>query len=199
VLASLSPLDSSRFCRIKAAASLLLQPNFLLTPLPPKVVDGFVGRRLSGGAFAPFTGDHEWVDGTTGAWMALHVITAMCVTLFLPRLTKAFPSALAGILTPTIVEWALVRQVGHSTTVIEDVSSVAGSFPIPVWFDDDYNMPTFNGTMIGKVWVTSVLVACIGMLEAQMTLSVIDDMTATKGNRNQECIGQGVGNFVSGV
>jgi SulP family sulfate permease len=32
-----------------------------------------------------------------------------------------------------------------------------------------------------------------------MTLSVIDDMTATKGNRNQECIGQGVGNFVSGV
>jgi len=146
-------------------------------------VDAVFGRRLSGGAFAPFTNGEAWVDGTTGAWMAVHVIVAIAVTLGLPRLTKAFPSALAGILSPTIVEWALVRPLGFKTNVIEDVSSVAGTFPIPVWFDSDYDMPAPSANVLGKVWVTAVLVACIGLLEAQMTLSLIDDMTGTKGNR----------------
>mmetsp|Transcript_2393 Transcript_2393/g.4432 ORF Transcript_2393/g.4432 Transcript_2393/m.4432 type:complete len:688 (-) Transcript_2393:53-2116(-) len=156
-------------------------------------------RRLGGGAFAPFTDGEEWVSGTTAIWMAVHVLVAMFVTVMLPRISKAFPSALAGILTPTIVEWAIVRPIGHKTNVIEDVSSVAGSFPIPVWFDSQYNMPSLSFDLIGKIWVTSVLIACIGMLESLMTLSLIDDMTATKGNRNQECIGQGTGNIISGI
>ena len=128
----------------------------------------------------------QWVSGTTAMWMAIHVLVAMFVTTALPRLTKAFPSALAGILTPTLVEWALVRQIGHRTNVIEDVSSVAGSFPIPIWFDSQYNMPSLSFDLLGKIWVTSVLIACIGMLESLMTLSLIDDMTGTKGSRNQE-------------
>jgi len=156
-------------------------------------------RRLGGGAFTPFTNDEEWVTGSTAVWMAVHVLVAMFVTIMLPRLTKAFPSALAGILSPTIVEWALVRPIGHKTNVIEDVSSVEGSFPIPVWFDSQYNMPSLSFDLLGKIWVTSVLIACIGMLESLMTLSLIDDMTGTKGDRNQECIGQGTGNIISGM
>ena len=156
-------------------------------------------RRLGGGAFTPFTNDEEWVTGSTAVWMAVHVLVAMFVTIMLPRLTKAFPSALAGILSPTIVEWALVRPIGHKTNVIEDVSSVEGSFPIPVWFDSQYNMPSPSFDLLGKIWVTSVLIACIGMLESLMTLSLIDDMTGTKGDRNQECIGQGTGNIISGM
>ena len=132
--------------------------------------DDSSGRRLGGGAFAPFTNDEEWVTGSTALFMAIHVLVAMFVTILLPRLTKAFPSALAGILSPTIVEWALVRPLGYKTNVIEDVSSVEGSFPIPIWFDSQYTMPNLTFDLLGKIWVTSVLIACIGMLESLMTL-----------------------------
>ena len=41
-------------------------------------------------------------------------------------------------------------------------------------------------------------VAVVGLLESLMTQSLVDELTDTKTDRNQECIGQGVANTATG-
>jgi SulP family sulfate permease len=41
-------------------------------------------------------------------------------------------------------------------------------------------------------------VAVVGLLESLMTQHIVDDLTDTKSNRNQECIGQGLANTATG-
>ena len=44
----------------------------------------------------------------------------------------------------------------------------------------------------------SVAVAVVGLLESLMTQNIVDDLTDTKSDRNQECIGQGIANTATG-
>jgi SulP family sulfate permease len=41
-------------------------------------------------------------------------------------------------------------------------------------------------------------VAVVGLLESLMTQNIVDDLTDTKSNRNQECVGQGLANTATG-
>jgi SulP family sulfate permease len=38
----------------------------------------------------------------------------------------------------------------------------------------------------------------VGLLESLMTATIVDDLTDTSSDKNQECIGQGIANFVTG-
>jgi len=40
--------------------------------------------------------------------------------------------------------------------------------------------------------------AAVGLLESLLTASIVDDMTDTGSNKNRECVGQGVANFITG-
>jgi len=44
----------------------------------------------------------------------------------------------------------------------------------------------------------AITLAAIGLIESLMTLTLIDEMTETRGRSNRECVGQGVANIVSG-
>lgn len=44
----------------------------------------------------------------------------------------------------------------------------------------------------------SAAVAVVGLLESLMTAQIVDELTDTKSNRNQECIGQGIANTATG-
>jgi SulP family sulfate permease len=44
----------------------------------------------------------------------------------------------------------------------------------------------------------SIAVAVVGLLESLMTQNIVDDLTDTKSNRNQECVGQGLANTATG-
>ena len=43
-----------------------------------------------------------------------------------------------------------------------------------------------------------MILAAIGLIESMMTLTLIDEVTETRGRGNRECIGQGVANVVTG-
>lgn len=45
---------------------------------------------------------------------------------------------------------------------------------------------------------TSVILCLVGLIESLLTLSLIDEMTDTRGRGNKECVGQGVANTVNG-
>ena len=44
----------------------------------------------------------------------------------------------------------------------------------------------------------SLAIAVVGLLESLMTTSIVDELTDTKGDKNQECIGQGIANTATG-
>lgn len=156
-----------------------------------------------GGAFAPFTNGLPWVDPVMGGWMTFHIIITVATYIIVSRKTNLIPGSLAGIIVSTVLEWALVRQIGFETNTVADLASVAGSFPVPVWVDTKYDyksmMPPLTGKVISEIWVTSLTVAAIGLLESLLTLQIIDELTKTKGNSNREAFGQGLGNFLCGM
>jgi len=43
-----------------------------------------------------------------------------------------------------------------------------------------------------------VILAAVGLIESLLTLSLIDDVTNTRGRGNRECVGQGIANTVTG-
>ena len=40
--------------------------------------------------------------------------------------------------------------------------------------------------------------AVVGLLESMMTAPIVDDLTDTPSDKNRECVGQGIANFVTG-
>ncbi len=70
------------------------------------------------------------------------------------------------------------------------VKRKAGHFKIPA-----INV-TFHDFFI--IFGLAITLAAIGLIESLMTLTLIDDITETRGHGNRECIGQGLANIVSG-
>ncbi|MCP4234762.1 MAG: SulP family inorganic anion transporter, partial [Aestuariibacter sp.] len=66
-------------------------------------------------------------------------------------------------------------------------------------------LPSFAIPMVPFTWETfmivlptAVILCLVGLIESLLTLTLIDEMTDTRGRGNKECIGQGVANTVNG-
>lgn len=73
---------------------------------------------------------------------------------------------------------------------------IAGGLPRPAWWD--FTLPSLS---LGTLWIIlpfSLILAGVGLIESLMTLTLIDELTETRGRSNRECIGQGVANVVCG-
>ncbi|MFI4912807.1 MAG: SulP family inorganic anion transporter [Sedimentisphaeraceae bacterium JB056] len=57
----------------------------------------------------------------------------------------------------------------------------------------------FNFKSISIIFGLALTLAAIGLIESLMTLTLIDELTETRGSGNRECIGQGIANIVSGL
>jgi len=134
-------------------------------------------------------GQSQWMQGQA-LWIMLGLVTlTMAIIHYLPRLTKAIPSSLAAIITVTV----LVIVLGMDSRTVGDMASIAGG------------LPTLHIPMVPLNWETlkivlpySVILAAIGLIESLLTLSLIDELTETRGRGNKECVGQGVANTVTG-
>jgi len=144
-----------------------------------------------GQPFEVFTDDVPFVTGVEAVWVAVEVTVTFLIAFLLPRYSTAIPSSMVGIAVATAIEWAIVRQTGSETTTVEDLSSVAGSFPKIIFLNDEYNLPRINGDLIATVLPTAILVAVVSLVESLMTLELIDEITDTVGNPNREACGQG--------
>ncbi|MGA1100233.1 MAG: SulP family inorganic anion transporter, partial [Opitutales bacterium] len=105
------------------------------------------------------------------------------------KLTTQLPSSLAAIGTVTLV----VIGLDLDTLVVRDMASIGGelpslvSFTIPLNWDTLYFIAPF-----------SFILAAVGLIESLMTLTLIDELTETRGNSTRECLGQGVANVATG-
>ena len=123
-----------------------------------------------------------------GIMLGLIALT-MAVIFLLPRLTKRFPAALAGI----VVVSAVVILGGIPTTTVGDLSSIAGGLPVFGVPDVPYTFETLR-----IILPYAFILAGIGLIESLLTLTLIDGMTETKGQKNRECAAQGLANVITG-
>lgn len=134
------------------------------------------------------TGTH-WISGSS-LWILLGLIgLSMAIIHFLPKFIKAIPSSLAAIITVTL----LVKVFNIDTPSIGSIASIKGGLP-------QFHFPmiplTFEAFKIVAPY--ALILALVGLIESLMTLQLIDEVTETRGNGNRECLGQGLGNIVTG-
>jgi len=179
-----------------SAGMLRLGKYIRMVPYP--VMLGFVNglaiviflSQLQHFQIAQTDGSHSWMSGAT-LWIFLGLILlTMLITHFLPKLTSAFPASLAAIITTTL----LVIGLDIDTNTVGDLASIKGSLP-------EFHLPAvpFSLDTLMIILPYSVILAAVGLIESLLTLSLIDDVTNTRGRGNRECIGQGLANTATGL
>ena len=74
---------------------------------------------------------------------------------------------------------------------------ISGGLPRPAWWD--FTLPPATLLTLWIILPYSVILAAVGLIESLMTLTLIDELTETRGSSNRECVGQGVANVACGV
>ncbi|GGD09268.1 SulP family inorganic anion transporter [Aureimonas glaciei] len=117
------------------------------------------------------------------------VAVALAIIYGLPLVTKAVPSPLVAIVVVTIA--AVLLQIDVRT--VGDMGALPSTLPSFLLPDVPFTLDTL---MI--ILPYSAGIALVGLLESLMTAAVVDDLTDTPSDKNRECVGQGIGNFVTG-
>jgi SulP family sulfate permease len=135
-------------------------------------------------------GAQQWLTGMPLMIFAGLIALTMAIIYFLPKLTGAFPAALAAI----IVVSLLVLGLDLDTITVGDLASIKGGLP-------SFHIPAvpFNLETLMIILPYSFILAAIGLIESLLTLSLIDEVTNTRGRGNRECMGQGIANTVTGL
>ncbi|WP_439155353.1 SulP family inorganic anion transporter [Yoonia sp.] len=117
------------------------------------------------------------------------VAGGLAIIYLFPLLTKAIPSPLVTIIVLTILTIAM----GWDVRTVGDMGELPDTLPIFLIPDIPLNLDTLS-----IIFPYSVAVAVVGLLESLMTQQIVDDLTDTASDRNQECIGQGIANTATG-
>jgi SulP family sulfate permease len=131
----------------------------------------------------------HWLTGSALYIMLGFVVLTMAIIHFMPKMTKAIPASLTAI----IVVSAIIIGFQIPTKTVGDIASISGGLPqfhIP-------NIP-FDFETLKIIFPYSVIMALVGLIESLLTLTVIDEMTETRGRGNKESVAQGIANLVCG-
>jgi len=135
-------------------------------------------------------GTVEWMSGSAMYILLALVALTMAIMHYLPKITGAFPAALAAILVVSF----MVIGFDINTNSVGDLASIEGVFP-------PFHLPEvpFTFETLSIIFPYAIVLAAIGLIESLLTLSLIDDVTNTRGRGNRECVGQGIANTATGL
>jgi SulP family sulfate permease len=191
---------------IQITAGLLRLGKFIrLVPHP--VMLGFVNglaivifiAQLKQFQVADENGVMVWLTGSP-LWIMLGLVAlTMMIIHFLPKLTSAIPASLAAIVTVTLMVIFLDLDTRSVQDVLRDLSGDPGATIAG-------GLPSFHIPMVPLTFETlqiilpyAFILAGVGLIESLLTMSLIDELTESRGRGNKECIGQGIGNTVNGL
>ncbi len=130
-----------------------------------------------------------WLSGVPLYIMGGLTLLTIAIVLVVPRLTKAIPASLIAIL----VVFGLVLGFNIETRTVGDIASINGGFP------------SFHIPMVPLTWETleiifpfALVMAGVGLVESLLTLSMVDEITNSRGSANREALAQGTANVVNG-
>lgn len=187
-----------------AAGALRLGKFIRMVPHP--VMLGFVNglaiviflAQLSQFKTADENGVLQWLQGPQMLVMLGLVFSTMAIIYFLPKLTKAVPASLVAIISITLLVPFLGLDsptiVDYLRTMTGDASaSLAGNMP-------SFSIPTVPLTLetLFIILPYSIVLAAVGLIESLLTLTLVDELTETRGRGNRECAAQGLANLTCG-
>jgi len=163
----------------------LLRLDLLMQFVSRSVITGFVN------ALAILIFMAQLPQLTNVGWETYAMVAGGLAIIYLfPRLTKAVPSPLVAILVLSAVSIGLalpVNTVGDMGNLPEGLPSLA--LPdVPLTWETLQIILPYSLTM-----------AAVGLLESLLTAQIVDDMSDTDSNKQQECAGQGSANIVAAL
>lgn len=182
----------------------LLRMGKLIRMVPHSVMLGFVNGLAIVIGLAQLESfknrDGSWFDWQTIGIMAVLVLLTMAVIHFLPKLTKAIPSSLAAILGVSAIAIFALPAMGLSTPDVTGMAGeISGGLPSINFFPAEFFTLAGAWDALQIVWPFAFILAGVGLIESLMTLSLIDEITETRGRGNRECVGQGIANITCGL
>jgi SulP family sulfate permease len=148
------------------------------------VITGFVNAL----AILIFMAQLPELTGVT--WVTYAMVAAgLAIIYLLPMLTTAIPSPLVTI----VVLTAAAMTLGLDVRTVSDMGELPDTLPVFLIPDIPLTLETLQ-----IILPYALAVAAVGLLESLMTQTIVDDLTDTPSDRNQECIGQGVANTATG-
>ncbi|MFK8115196.1 MAG: SulP family inorganic anion transporter [Rubripirellula sp.] len=79
----------------------------------------------------------------------------------------------------------------------EAESGISGG--LPRLFFTQYEMVPLNFQTLAIIFPFAIVLCGVGLIESLMTLTLIDEITETRGKGNRECVGQGAANIICGL
>jgi len=119
-------------------------------------------------------------------------------------LTNEKAKVAAGLRVGLVADSAIVA-VAETEQVVQEAlagltaGSVTLSAGLPRLFLLDYVLPPLSLATLWIILPFSLVLAAVGLIESLMTLSLVDEITETRGQGNRECIGQGLANVTCGL
>ncbi len=138
--------------------------------------------------FGHFKVGGAWMQGAQLFTMLGLVAATMAVIYVTPRITKAVPATLVGILVVTLG----AALLGIESKTVGDLGAIGGGLPAFAIPDVPFNLETFR-----ILFPYSLVLAGVGLIESLLTLTLVDEITETRGQPNRECMAQGAANVVT--
>lgn len=118
------------------------------------------------------------------------VAAGLLIIYGLPRFTKAVPSPLVAIVVLTLIT---TISGGIDVRTVGDMGTLPDTLPVFAFPQIPLNFET-----LGIILPYAFALSLVGLMESFLTANVIDELTDTSSNKNQEAIGQGVANIATG-
>ncbi len=131
----------------------------------------------------------EWLTGLPLILMLGLTALTMAIIWATPKVTKAVPAPLAGI----VIVALLVIFLDLDAPRVGDLASIKGAFP-------PFSIPSvpFSLETLRIIFPYAFILAAIGLIESLLTLNLVGEMTGKRGGASQECLAQGAANVITG-
>lgn len=131
----------------------------------------------------------SWLQGESLYIMSGLVLITLLLVYFIPKITKGLPTTLIAI----AVIFGIVHGFGIETKTVQDIANISGSFP-------SFHIPQipFTFETLQIIFPYAAIMAGVGLLETLLTLTLVDEVTETRGNANKESVAQGIANITNG-
>ncbi len=131
----------------------------------------------------------SWLQGESLYIMSGLVLITLLLVYFIPKIAKGLPTTLIAI----AVIFGIVHGFGIETKTVQDIANISGSFP-------PFHIPQipFTFETLQIIFPYAAIMAGVGLLETLLTLTLVDEVTETRGNANKESVAQGIANITNG-
>lgn len=134
-------------------------------------------------------GQEIWLQGNALYTMLGLVALTIATVLLFPKISKAIPASLVAI----VITFVVVLVFNLDTKTVRDIAQIKGGLP-------SFHIPQvpFNLETLSIIFPYALIMASVGLIESLLTLTIVDEVTNSRGKSNRECIAQGTANLANG-